>query len=313
MSWAWNAVSGVYSNHAMSEKIREEGIGDSLFMKFITPEPGYGKKKGESITITRILQLPLAGRVSETERLPSGRPAVETGSVTVSEWGYMCETTEFEENLTFFDLRNKFQKMLRDQITLTMDKMVADVAKTTQLILVPHDTSGDDSAFETDGAPSVQANINLGVTHLRMIHDKLRNIKCPPFRNGQYIGILSTRCARGIKNDSEYKDWQAPTTSEPLITGKLKSIEGFDLYETNNADSLADLAGHSTVCGEAVFFGDDWAFTAVIQDPELRAGIPQNLGRFREFGWVGTLDAGLTWPTTSARWANQRVIFVTSS
>lgn len=307
MAWVWHAPDGVYKNHALSSQIRREAIADAQFMKFLRPEPGFGKGKGQSITITRIAKLPLAGRVSETDRLPSGRPAISTKSVQVSEWGFKIPMTEFEQNLTYFDITNQFQAALRDQMALTLDKMGADALKMTPYKYIPTGTGG---VFDTDGTPSTVADANLTVADLRRIRDELHGtLKCPPFRGGKYVGILSTRAARGIKNDPEYKDWLAPTTSEPLLTGRLKDIEGFMLFETNHFDALDNLAGNSTVLGEAVFFGADAGFLAVVQNPELRAGIPDDLGRFKEVGWVGTLEAGLTWEQASTA----RVIHVTSA
>jgi hypothetical protein len=87
MSWKFDAPSGVYRNHALSTDIRREAIADVQFMRFMRPEPGFGKKKGESVTITRIMALPHAQRVGENEALPSGRPAIETKTVGVSQWG----------------------------------------------------------------------------------------------------------------------------------------------------------------------------------------------------------------------------------
>ena len=307
MAWVLDAPSGVYKNHALSSNIRKEAIADVQFMKFLRPESGYGKGKGENITITRILQLPLATRVSEQDRLPDGRPAIQTKSLTVSEWGFKIPMTEFEKNLTYFDLTNPFQSMLRDQMSLTMDKMCADALKTTLTKYIPL-LAG--SVLDTDGTVTDTADKNLDVADLRRIHDELRGLKVPAYRGGRYIGILSTRAARGIKNDPEYKDWIAPTSSEPLMSGKLKNIEGFDLYETNHADAMDDLVGASTTTGEAIFFGADAGFLAVIEQPELRAGVlSEDLGRFRELGWVGTIEAGLTWETA----ALSRVIHVTSA
>lgn len=307
MAWVWDSPTGTYRDHFLSSKIRKEAAADSQFMKFVRPESGYGKGKGQSVTITRMLQLPLATRVTETDRLPTGRPAIETKSVSVSEWGFKIEMTEFEKNLTEFDMTNPFQAMLRDQMRLTMDKMVADALKLTPYKYIPVSTGG---VFDTDGTPSTAADINIGVSGMRDIHDELRGVlKSPTFRNGKYIGIMSTRAARGIKNDPEYKDWQAPSTSEPFITGRLKDVEGFALFETNHFDALLNGIGTNDVAGEAIFFGADAGFLATVDEPELRAGIPADLGRFREMGWVGTIEAGLTWEAA----AQARVIHVTSS
>lgn len=307
MAWVYDAPSGTYKNHALSTKIRREAIADVQFMKFMSAEPGYGKNRGENVTITRILKLPLAGRVSETDRLPSGRPAIQTKAVAVSQWGFKIPITEFERHLTHFNIMDPFQAALRDQISLTMDDMAATALKTTVYKYIPTITGG---AFDTDGTPTATSDQNLSIADLRKIHDEFRQtLKCPKYRNGKYVGILSTRAARGIKNDPEYKDWLAPTTSEPLLSGRLKDVEGFALFESNHADALADLAGASTTTGEAVFFGADGGFLVQIMAPEIRAGVPEELGTLQEVGWVGTLEAGLTWETA----ALSRVIHVTSA
>lgn len=306
MAWIWDAPSGVFKNHTLSSEIRKEAMYDVQVMKFLRPEPGYGKKKGDTITITRVMQLPVAGRVNETDVLPSGRPGINTKSLTVSEWGYKVPMTEFEQNLAFFDMSNQFQQALRDQMAITLDGMGAAALKLTPYKYTPTASGG---VFSTNGSPGGTANVNLAISDLRQIRDQLRKNKAPYYRGGRYVGILSTRAARGIKNDPEYKDWVAPHENEPEIAGRLKDVEGFLLLETNNVFSFSDLIGTSTVAGEAVFFGQDAAFTAVVENPELRAGLPVELGRFREVGWVGTLDAGLTWDIPSLA----RVIHVTSN
>lgn len=298
MTWQFDSPSGTFKNHALSTEIRRQAIADAQFMKFARAEPGYGKNKGESVTITRILKLPLATRVNETDRLPSGRPAIETKQVSVSQWGFKIPMTEFEKNLTHFDIMNPFQASLRDQITLTMDKMVADAGKLTPIKYVPTTAGG---TLTTNGTAGALSTRNLGVQDLRRIWDQLHGtLKAPTYKNGKYIGILSTRAARGLKNDPEYKDWQVFHTKEPFVTGQLsKEVEGFMLIETNHFDALADLVGTSTTTGEALFFGADSLGLVRIADPEIRAGIPEELGTFREVGWVGTLEAFLVWEKAS--------------
>lgn len=308
MSWEFDAPTGVYKNHALSSDIRKEVAADAVFSQFLTQETGYGKGRGASVTITRIMQLPLAGRVNELDDLPSGRSVVDTKTQAVSQWGFKVEMTEFEEDLAHFDLRNRQQQMLRDQMLLTMDKMSADALKQTLVKAIP--TSAAAITFDTDGTPSTQATNNLAVAHLRIIHDYMRQtLKSPKFRNGQYIGILSTRGARGIKNDPEYKDWLAPDNPGPFTTGRMKDVEGFALFETNHDFALDDDIGLNGILGEAIFFGADAGFFATVMDPEIRAGLPRELGTKREVGWVGTIEAGLTWDIAS----KARVVHVASS
>ena len=77
----------------------------------------------------------------------------------------------------------------------------------------------------------------------------------------------------------------------------------------DGASEAEGQAGRADTAGEAVACGADAGFTVGVQSPELRAGIPEELGTFREVGWVGTLEAGLTWELA----AQARVIHVTSS
>lgn len=307
MSWTFDAPTGTYKNHALSTKIRRQAVANTQFMRFLTPEPGYGRKKGESVTITRILRLPLATRVSETDRLPAGRPPIQTKQVSISEWGFKIPVTEFEKNLTHFDIMNPFQATLREQMELTMDQMAADAFKLTPIKYVPSATG---FTLTTNGTAGATSDRNLSISDLREIHDYLHDeLKTPYFKNGKYVGILSTRAARGIKNDPEYKDWLAPTTSEPLISGQLRDVEGFTLIETNHHDALARLAPGSVTTGEAVFFGADAAGMLQVQSPEIRMGLPEDLGRFQEVGWVGTLESFLVWEQADLA----RVVHVTSS
>jgi N4-gp56 family major capsid protein len=307
MSWKYDAPTGTYRNFTLSRDLRREAMVNTQFMKFFRAEPGYGKQKGESVTITRILQLPIASRVGETDRLPSGRPAIETKQVSVSQWGFKIPMTELEKNLGYYNIMNPFQSMLRDQISITMDKMAADALKLTPVKYTPTATGG---TFATNGTAGALSDRNVGIQDLRRIHDRLADdLKVPRYKNGKYIGILSVKAARGIKNDSEYKDWQAPTTSSPLLTGQLKDVEGFALFETNHHNALSQLIGSSSTSGEAIFFGADAGALVKIMDPEVRAGQPEELGTFQEVGWVGTLEAFLVWEKASLA----RAIHVTST
>lgn len=301
MAWQYDAPTGVYRNHALSDKIRRQALAKTMFFKYLTPEPGFSRKKGESVTITRIMRLPLAGRVGETDRLPGGRPAIETKTVKISEWGYKVPMTGWENDLTYYDLPAQIENTLRDQIDLTMDVMAASMFKLTPIKYVPTSTGFN---LDTDGSATGVSDRNWSVSDLRSIHDYMMgDLKIPTFSNGKYVAIMSTQAARGIKNDPEYKDWLAPTTSSPLLDGMLKDIEGFSIFETNNfgyeQDALSKFAGTSTTTGEAIFFGPDAVGLLEIQSPEIRMGVKEDLGRFYDVGWVGKLEGFLTWEKAS--------------
>lgn len=303
--WKFHAPSGTYRNQALSTDIRRQAIADAKFMPFARNEPGFGRRRGESVTILRTLALPLATRVGESDSLPSGRAAIESKQVSVSQWGFKIPMSELEMDLSSFDLQQVQKDALRDQISLTMDKMVADAFKTAPNRYVPSVSGG---TFTTNGVFSGTSDRNWGIQDLRRIYDELAGtLRAPAYRNGKYIGILSTKAARGIKNDPEYKDWIAPTSSGPLIDGRLRDVENFHLIETNHYDALANAAGASTTTGEAMFFGADAVGLVTVRDPEIRMGVPDELGTHWEVGWVGTLESFLIWEKATA--GHARVIY----
>ena len=307
--WLGDSPSGVYRDHALSATLRQDSYADAVITPFLRPEPGYGTRKGQSVTITRMGRLARAGKVSDQDRLPVVRPAVTTHAVTVSEWGNKVELTEFETDVTHYELEAQVKENLREQMAITMDFMAATALKTTLIKFTPKVAS---QTFETDGTVVAgAADRNLNVSDVQVIRDYLRQtLLSPPFRNGRYVGCLSTRAARGIKNDPTYKDWFVYRNDMAFIKSYVASFEDVDFYESNHEDALEDLAGASTVLGEALFFGADPGFTAVVRDPELRVSPKAvDLGRIWEVGWVGTLEAGLSYPLAT----NTRVVHVTSA
>lgn len=297
MSWAADAPSGVYRNHSLSSKIRDAAVATSQFMMFADTEPGFGKGKGGTHTVTRVHNLPLASTVDENTELPSGRPLIDTVSVTPVEWGYKVKMTEFELNLTHFDLTNKIQRALRDQLRLSMDKMCADAFKTTPIKVCSNTATG--ITVDTDGTMSSNPDVNLNATHVGLMRDYLSgDLKCPPYADGSYILIGTTKALRGIKSDTVYREWLAPQNGQVFITGEIPKIENVRIIETNHFSAL-DNSINSGVTGEAIMFGADGIFLATVEEPELRRGVATDLGRFTEVGWVGTTQAGLTWTAAS--------------
>ena len=306
--WIADSPGGVYRDHALSADIRQDAYADTVVTPFLRTEPNYGARKGQSITITRMGRLAHGDRVTDQDTLPVVRPAVTTHAVTVSEWGNKIELTEFETDLTHFELEAALKENLREQMGITSDFMCATALKQTLVKFTPKVAS---QTFTTNGAPVAgAADRNLNVSDIEVIRDYARQtLLMPPYRNGRYACIVSTRAARGVKRDPTYQQRMDYREQMAFVKSYVFSFEDTDFFETNNADALADLAGTSAVLGEALFCGADPGFQAVVRDPELRVSPPIDLGRKWEIGWVGTMEAGLSYVLA----ANTRVIHITSA
>jgi N4-gp56 family major capsid protein len=311
-SWAFDAPSGVYKNHAMSSDIREAAIAEAKFMQFVNPEPGYGKKAGESVTITRIsnIDVPSDGRLSEASRIPEDELTITTIAITVSEWGRSVPYTSLSEDLGSLDMENVVQRKLKDQMKLIMDAACAAAFKTAKVKAIPSGVS--ELTFDTDGTASTQATANLNVYHVEQIRDYMfSTLNVPAYSGDDYIGLVSTKAKRGIMSDPAWEPWHRYTDPEAKYNSEIGRLENIRFIEINNTASLSGSKGLNGVLGEAVIFGADAVAMAVVQDPELRAKIPEDYGRSCGVAWYGILEFGLIWDTANA--GEARVVHVTSS
>ena len=133
-TWEFDAPTGVFKSHAMSKRLYMEALENTVFMDFVKPVDGYGRKMGDTVTLTRIASItePTSANLSEGNRIPEDTYSISTTSVTVVEIGRSVPFTSFAEDLTFFDLENGIQRRLRDQMGLVMDTKAAAAFQTAQ-------------------------------------------------------------------------------------------------------------------------------------------------------------------------------------
>jgi len=310
--WTFDAPAGVYKNHDMSDRLRVAAIAETKFMQFVRPEPGYGKKQGESITITRVSNIaePTNGRLAENQRIPEDEIVLTTIAVTVTEWGRSVPFTSLNQDLGKFDIENIIQRKLRDQMSLVMDSAAADAFKTAKVKAIPDGISS--IVFDTDGTASTTATVNLNVFHIEQIRDFMfSTLFVPPLEGDDYIGLVSTKAKRGIISDPAWEQWHKYTDPDAKFNSEIGRLENIRFVEINNTNALSGSLGSGGVLGEALVFGEDAVVMAVAEDPELRAAIPQDFGRQKSVAWYSILEFGLVWDTATA--GEARVVHVTSA
>lgn len=312
-TWVYDAPSGVYKNHQLSSNLRMAAIAQTKFMQFCRPEPGYGKKRGETISITRIanITVPTSGQLSEVGRIPEDELSLSMQSITVAEWGRSVPYTSLAQDLGKFDIENVIQKKLRDQMALVLDKAAAAAFKTGMIKAIP--TGASALTFDTDGTASSSATVNLNVYHIEQIRDYMfSTLYIEPYEGDDYLCLISTKAKRGVMSDSAWQDWHKYTDPSAKYNGEIGRLENIRFVEINNTNALSGSLGTGSVLGEAVVFGNDAVAMAVAEDPELRAGIPQDFGRSKSVAWYGILQFGQIW-YDSANPGEARVVHVTSA
>lgn len=314
-SWVSNAPSGVYQNHELSSKIRMASIKEAKFMQFVKPEEGYGKKKGEDITITRVsnVTVPSDDTLNEGIRIPEDTLSLSTQAIAAVERGRAIPYTSLSMDFAHFDLGNAIQKKLKDQLKLRLDIAAAAQFKAGKILAIP--TGISETTFETDGAASNTAASNLNMYHVESIRDYMfSDLNIAPYMDDDYICIMITQAKRGLMRDPAWVDWKKYTDPAAKFNGEVGRIENIRFIETNHTSALSNGLGTGDVMGEAVFFGEDPVVMAVAEDPHLKFedNVGHDFGRAKSVAWYGIYGFGQIW-SDSANAGEARVVYMTSA
>jgi N4-gp56 family major capsid protein len=288
-------------------------IEQAKFMAFVKPEPGYGRKMGESITITRVsnVSVPTSDVLNENVRIPEDSISLSTQAITVAERGRAIPYTSLSLDLGHFDLEMAIQKKLRDQLSLSMDITAATAFKAGLVKAIPSGVAT--TTFDVDGTPSTAATSNLNMYHVEQIRDYMfGTLNIAPFSGDDYVAVISYKSKRGLMNDPKWVDWKKYTDPAAKYNGEVGRIENIRFVEQNHTTALSATKGTGSVLGEGVFFGADPVVMAVVQDPELRAKESEDYGRSKGVAWYGIYGYGQIW-SDSANAGEARVVHLTSS
>ena len=310
-TWTFDAPTGTYKSHAMSMHLYEAALQNSVFMDYVRPVEGFGRKRGDTVTLTRIANLaePNDPTLTEGIRIPEDAMTITTTSITVAEIGRAVPYTSLSDDLSEFDIDNVVQKRLRDQMKLSLDTLASKAFKKAKIVYTPTGLTSD--VISTNGTAAAQATENMNVYHIENIRDYLWDtLACPPFDGDDYIGIFRTLGLRGIKRDPAWEIWHQYTDPQAKYNSEIGRLEQTRFIETNHANALSTM-GLSSCLGEGVVFGEDAVGMAEAMTPELRASIPQDFGRSKAVAWYGILAFGLIWDT--ANQGQARVVHVAST
>lgn len=312
-SWTYDAPTGVFKNHELSSEIRFAAIQEAKFMQFVSTADGLGKKKGDTMNLTRVSNVaqPTSDILIEGVPMPEDLFSLSTQAVTVYERGRAIPFTSLDADLSYFDIENAIQRKLRDQMTLSMDSAAAAAFKIGKISAIPDGVAS--ITFDTDGTPSTTALANLNYYHIEQIRDYMYStLNIKPYIDGDYMVAASTKACRGVKSDPKFDDWNKYTNPAAKHNSELGRIESCRFVEINNTTALSGSKGSGSVLGEAVFFGEDPVVMAVAEQPELRAKESGDYGRSKGVAWYGIYGYAQVWGD-SATAGEARTVYVTSA
>ena len=314
-SWEGSFATGVLKNHALSKELRYAAVAEFEVAQFCRSEPGFGRKLGDTITITKVknIAVPTNAALSEHEDIPIDTLSIGTTAITVTALGRGVEYSSLANELSFFDLKTPIQRKLRDQLSQVNDNLAATAFKTAYIVFTP--TSATGGTWSTTGSAGAgTATNNVSVAHCGVIRDYMKDtLLAPAYEKGNYIGLGSVKLLRGIKNDPDFQAWrQWLRPGDVLFNSEVGMVEQIRWIEINNTSALSNAKGTASVLGEGLVFGDDGVALAEVETPELRVAIPGNFGRYQAVVWYGVLAYGLIWSATAIA-GEARVVYITSA
>lgn len=295
-TWVFDAPTGTYKNHALSRRLFEAAVAESVFMDHVGTIDGFGRKSGESITIARVAEIaePTDATLDETQRIPEDSFSLVTTQITVKELGRAVPFTSLADDLSEFNIDNAVQRALRNQMRLILDSKAAAAFKKTKIKYAP--TGMTSATITTNGTFGATATENMNIFHVEEIRDYMYDtLRVPPIGDS-YVGIFRTLALRGIKRDPDWADWHKYTDPQAKFNGEIGRLEGIRFIETNHSTALGKV-GSNAVLGEGVVFGEDAVVMAEALTPELRAALPDDFGRKKAVAWYGILEFGLPFDT----------------
>lgn len=314
-TWNFDAPTGTYKQNALSSKLWYAALEMAVCMDYVQTIEGYGRKMGENVTLTRVRTVTEPGSAVLTEgvRIPEDTFRLSTRSISVNEIGRSIPFTSLSEDLSKYDIENNIQRRLRDQMTLTLDTMVATAFKTAQIKYTPRGVASGN--FDTGGTVTTSALANWGVYHAERVRDYMFDtLQCPGYDGGSdYVGIFRSLALRGMKSDPDWEQWHVYTDPTSKFNSEVGKIEQIRHVETNHNSAFSTGMGTGGVLGEGVVFGDDAVAMAEVMTPELRAqtNVGHDFGRSNAVAWYGILAFATIWDTANA--GEAKIVHVTSN
>lgn len=294
-TWTYDAPSGAYKQHEVSRMVLKGAIAETIMMQHVSVRPGFGKRRGESVTIPRI-SAPVEKTsyvLSETQDIPERAFAMSSIDLVQQEIGSAVPFTGFARDMSMIDLENGIRESLQDELSLALDSLAINACKLGKLKYTP--TGPASSTLATNGTFGATATGNMNVYHVEQLHDLLYDTyKARPARGGDYVGIFRQRAIRGIIDDPNWEVWHQYTDPQAKYNGEVGRIESTVIIPTNHS-TLANV-GTGSVLGEGFVMGKNALALAEAMAPELFASLPQgHAGRFNAVSFYGILRFRMPW------------------
>jgi N4-gp56 family major capsid protein len=279
--WGVNSAGGFLGTASIDYTLRQRATKTTYFHQSSNGLTSYGKHRSDRLFIDKVGRMvtPLnTAGIGESDPIPESSFPIVQGSVVTAEFANSVSWTEKLDTFSQFPIGQMVGMVLRQDQIEGLDKVAFAAYSLGKVFYTP--LTASTGTFATGGVAGATAGAAMGVPHLRDITDFMRTNAIPPFVDGDYLGIVHTDHARGIKDSSEFVEVSKYAQPDRVFRSEIGRYAGARLVEENNA--TASPAGTNTAgLAEGFYIGADNVVEAVAQAPHLRYGIPVDFGRDR--------------------------------
>jgi len=307
--WADAPSTGAYQEHEIAPVFRQ-AVAKTLFFP---RAKRLSMKSGDAITIPirGSLARPSGGTaLTESISIPLDKLSITTKSLDLTERGRGVMVSRIAMNRSPIALLQEHQVALSEQLALDLDVVAATAFKSSQLVYAA--TGAASYNLATGGSAGAAAVSNANFYHIRKMRDlAFRTYLMPSLPNGRYEFIVSTSGIRGILDDPEFIEINAPQNSEIFKRNQVGRISDVDIIESQHDAALDDDVGTNSDVGEGVFIAKDYCYSAMMEMPKIHWDRTHDHGRFTSLAWHG--DYGVESSTDSANAGLVRGIYFSST
>jgi hypothetical protein len=273
-------------------------------VEMVGPE-GTSDNDGATVVNFNRPTLPTGTYTETSRRLTDGTAISTTGiaisetqvSLTVREYAGPHDgtavrpfsVTEFLKRRAKHDVIALIGQFMRRDRNRFLDVTIRDLLLAATTVVTP-----DGSA---EGA--VAAGAKASMQFLRNLNKTMKDAKIPTYPNGKWRLMINTQDEQDLMSDEEYREaYRYFAASNPLFTGHVNTVMGFDIMVTTNISTKAVGAGGAVTGYQGAAWGPYGIGHGIAMQPSIRKADDTDFGRSEKVLWisheiVGTLYSDL--------------------
>lgn len=284
--WVTNTLGGYMYSDNLSKVLRHAVQPLCKFRQFADVKDAavQGKGKGDTFHWNVYSDVATQGTVlTETSTMPETNFTITQGTMTITEYGNSVPYTGKLDDLSGHPVKEVINKVLKNDAKRAFDAAAHAQFNATPLrVIATGGTATNAVTLYTNGTVTGTNNVALGLDHVKVIADLMKERNIPPYEGDDYFAIANVTTLRKFKDDLEAIRKYTAEGFGMIANGEVGRAENTRFVEQNN---IAKASWTNAKSNWAFFFGADTVAEGIAVPEEMRGKIPTDYGRSRGIAW----------------------------